>query len=197
MTDRPLRADARRNREAIAAAARELVIRAGPGIGMDEIATAAGVATGTLYRHFPAKQDLIESIVAELAETIDRSLNSALARVEDGASSAVDEVIELLRHVMIDMRQERLLRFAVAGVAEDSLQGIQARGRAAVEQLVAVAHRSDSLYPDITTDDVVLLLSTAPADAVSEVEQARWLTLARRALTPNPPTGIRNTAARS
>ncbi|MFC8382799.1 TetR/AcrR family transcriptional regulator [Nocardia sp. NPDC057272] len=194
MTDRPLRADARRNREAIAAAARELVIREGPGIGMDEIATAAGVATGTLYRHFPTKQDLIESIVADLAEGIDRSLNSALARAEDGTSSAIDEVIALLRHVMIDMRQERLLRFAVAGVAEDSLREIQARGRAAVEQLVATAHRNNSLYPDVTADDVVLLLSTAPTDAMSEVEQSRWLTLARRALTPNPATGVRNPA---
>ncbi|MFC9658895.1 TetR/AcrR family transcriptional regulator [Nocardia sp. NPDC127606] len=192
MTDRPLRADARRNREAIVAAARELVIREGPGIGMDEIATAAGVATGTLYRHFPTKQDLIQSIVADLAEAIDRSLNSALAGVADGTSSAVDEVIALLRHVMIDMHQERLLRFAVAGVAEDSLREIQARGRAAVEQLVAAAHRNDSLYPDITADDVVLLLSTAPTDAMSEVEQSRWLTLARRALTPNPSTGVRN-----
>lgn len=194
MTDRPLRADARRNRDAIAAAARELVIREGPGIGMDEIATAAGVATGTLYRHFPTKQDLIESIVADLAEGIDRSLNSALARAEDGTSSAIDEVIALLRHVMIDMRQERLLRFAVAGAAEDSLREIQARGRAAVEQLVAAAHRDDSLYPDVTADDVVLLLSTAPTDAMSEVEQSRWLTLARRALTPNPATGVRKPA---
>ncbi|MGW0326183.1 TetR/AcrR family transcriptional regulator [Nocardia sp. NPDC003183] len=135
--------------------------REGPGIGMDEIATAAGVATGTLYRDFPTKQDLIASIVADLAEGVDRSLNSALARAEDGTSSAIDEVIALLRHVMIDMRQERLLRFVVAGVADDSLREIQARGRAAVEQLVAAAHRNDSLYPDVTADDVVLLLSTA------------------------------------
>ncbi|MGW5918331.1 TetR/AcrR family transcriptional regulator [Nocardia fluminea] len=185
MTDRPLRADARRNRDAIAAAARELVIREGPGIGMDEIATAAGVATGTLYRHFPTKQDLIETIVADLAEAIDRSLSSALARVEDGTGSAVDEVIALLHHVMIDMRQERLLRYAVAGVADDSLEQIRTRGRAAVEQLVAAAHRDGSLYPDITANDVVLLLSTAPADAMPEVAQSRWLTLARRALTPD------------
>ncbi|MGW4770823.1 TetR/AcrR family transcriptional regulator [Nocardia sp. NPDC004278] len=191
MTDRPRRADALRNREAIVAAARELVVAQGPDVGMDEIAAAAGVAVGTLYRHFPAKQDLIEGIVTGLTEAIGRSLDSALARVEHGTSSAVDELVALLRRVVIDMRQERLIRFAVAGVAEDSLREIQARGRAAVEHLVAVAHGTGSLYPDITTDDVVLLLSTAPADTTAEVEQLRWLTLVRRTLTPEPPPECR------
>lgn len=186
MTDRPRRADALRNREAILTAARELVVGQGPEIGMDEIAAAARVAVGTLYRHFPAKQDLIEGIVNDLADDIGRSLDSALDRVEDGTSSAIDELIALLRHVVIDMRQERLLRFALAGAAEDSLQQIQTHGRSAVEQLVAAAQRVRSLYPDITTDDVALLLSTAPTDTMSEREQLRWLTLARRALTPDP-----------
>lgn len=184
MTDRPLRADALRNREAIVTAARELVVARGPDIGMDEIAAAAGVAVGTLYRHFPAKQDLIEAIVTGLAEAIGRSLDATLGRVEDGTSAAVDELIGLLRDVVVDMRQERLLRFALTGAAEDSLHAVQARGRSAVEQLVDAAQRAGSLYPDITTDDVVLLLSTAPTDSMSEAEQMRWLTLARRALTP-------------
>lgn len=186
MTDRPRRADALRNREAILTAARELVVGQGPDIGMDEIAAAAEVAVGTLYRHFPAKQDLIEGIVTDLAEALGRSLGSALNRVEEGTSSAVDELIALLRHVVIDMRQERLLRFALAGVAENPLREIQQLGRSAVERLVAAAQRAGSLYPDITTDDVVLLLSTSPADTMSEGEQLRWLTLARRALTPDP-----------
>lgn len=185
MTGRPLRADALRNREAIVAAARELVIGHGPGIGMDEIATAAGVAVGTLYRHFPTKQDLIEGIVAELAEVIGASLDAALTRVGNGTSSAIDELVALLRSVVIDMRQERLLRYAIAGVAEEPLREIQARGRAAVEQLVALAHRSGALYPDTTPDDVILLLATAHVDAMPEPDQLRWLTLARRALTPD------------
>ncbi|WP_330232141.1 TetR/AcrR family transcriptional regulator [Nocardia sp. NBC_00508] len=186
MTAQPRRADALRNRQAILAAARELVSERGPDIGMDEIAAAAGVAVGTLYRHFPAKKDLIEAIVADLTAAIGESLDSALTRVEDGTSSAVDEIAALLRSVVIDMRQERLFRFAVTGLAGDSLRELQQRGRVAVERLVVMAHRAGSLYPDITADDVILLLATAPADAAAEAEQLRWMTLARRALTPNP-----------
>ncbi|MGW5381549.1 TetR/AcrR family transcriptional regulator [Nocardia sp. NPDC003963] len=186
MAGKVRRADALRNREAIVAAARVLVVERGPGIGMDEIAAAAGIAVGTLYRHFPAKKDLIEGAVADLAETIAGSLDAALARVEAGTSAAVDELLALLRSVVLDMRQERLFRFAVAALAEDALREIRERGRLAVDRLVAVAHRDGSLYPDITTGDVILLMATAPADTTSELEQLRWLTLARRALTPDP-----------
>lgn len=184
MPGRTRRADAVRNRETIVAAARELVVSRGPGIGMDEIAAAAGVAVGTLYRHFPTKKDLVDAIVAELSDSIGRSLDAALARVDDGSSPAVEEIVALLRSVLIDMRQERLLRFAITGLAEDSLREVQERGRTAVEQMVAVAHRDGSLYPDITVDDVILLLATSPAD-MAEADQSRWLTLARRALTPD------------
>lgn len=180
------RADALRNRAAILAAARELVIGRGPDVGMDEIAAAAGVAVGTLYRHFPTKKDLVEAIVAELTTAIGQSLDAALARVADEPGSAVDELIALLRSVVLDMRQERLLRFAVTGLSDDSLRQVQDHGRTAVERLVAAAHREDSLYPDITADDVVLLLATSPGDEVPEAEQLRWLALARRALTPSP-----------
>lgn len=189
MPGRTRRADSVRNREAIVAAARELVVSRGPGIGMDEIAAAAGVAVGTLYRHFPTKRDLVDAIVAELAESIGRSLDEALARVADGISPAVEEIVALLRSVLIDMRQERLLRFAITGLAEDSLREVQERGRTAVEQLVAVAHRDGSLYPDIAADDVILLLATSPAE-MSEADQSRWLTLARRALTQEPDSTV-------
>ncbi|MFI6172624.1 TetR/AcrR family transcriptional regulator [Nocardia sp. NPDC051052] len=180
------RADALRNRAAILSAARELVISQGPQIGMDEIAATAGVAVGTLYRHFPAKRDLVEAIVAEIATVVGESLDSALARVDAEASPAIDEIVALLRSVVIDMRQERLLRFAVTGLAEDSLRQLRFRGRAAVEHLVSAAHRDGSLYPDATVDDVILLLTTAPDDTVPVAGQRRWLTLARRALAPDP-----------
>lgn len=187
MAGKGRRADALRNREAIIAATRALVVDRGPGIGMDEIAAAAGIAVGTLYRHFPSKKDLIDGAVADLAETIARSLDAASARVEAGAAPAIDELLALLRSVVLEMKQERLFRFAVAALAADALAEIRDRGRLGVDRLVAAAHREGSLYPDITTDDVILLLATAPADAAPEPDRLRWLALVRRALTPVSP----------
>ncbi|MGS2805749.1 TetR/AcrR family transcriptional regulator [Nocardia sp. MW-W600-9] len=182
MGSRPQRADARRNRQAIIAAARELVISCGPGVGMDQLAAAAGVAVGTLYRHFPTKKNLIDAIVDELSSAIGETLDAAIARAEANPDSARQELTALMRNVALDMGQERLFRFAVATVAEEPFLELQARGRAAVDRLVALAHRTESLYTDVTSDDVILLLATAPTE---EQQQLRWLTLARRALTPD------------
>ena len=54
--DRPLRADAARNREKVLRAAREVFAESGYGVPLDEIAVRAGVGPGTVYRHFPAKR---------------------------------------------------------------------------------------------------------------------------------------------
>jgi AcrR family transcriptional regulator len=58
----PLRADARRNREQIIEAARELFIRTGTDVPMEEIARTAGVGVGTLYRRFPDRDELIKAV---------------------------------------------------------------------------------------------------------------------------------------
>lgn len=67
-TERPLRADARRNRERIMASARELFARHGRDAQMDDIATHSGLGMGTLYRHFSSKQALLTAMVRERFE---------------------------------------------------------------------------------------------------------------------------------
>jgi AcrR family transcriptional regulator len=62
---RTRRADARRNRERIMSAGRELFARDGPQAQMDEIAAHAGVGIGTVYRHFPTKEALLTAMVRE------------------------------------------------------------------------------------------------------------------------------------
>lgn len=64
-TERPLRADARRNRARIMAAAGELFARRGREAQMEEIAAHCGLGMGTLYRHFPNKQALLTAMVRE------------------------------------------------------------------------------------------------------------------------------------
>jgi AcrR family transcriptional regulator len=62
---RPLRADARRNREKIVAAARATFSAKGLETQMDDVARAAGVGVGTLYRHFPTKDALVAAMVVD------------------------------------------------------------------------------------------------------------------------------------
>jgi AcrR family transcriptional regulator len=58
----PMRADARRNYEALLAAADELFTTHGPSVALDEIARRAGVGNATLYRHFPDRRDLLVAV---------------------------------------------------------------------------------------------------------------------------------------
>jgi AcrR family transcriptional regulator len=65
VSERTLRADARRNRERVMSAGRELFAREGPQAQMDDIAAHAGVGIGTVYRHFPTKEALLTAMVRE------------------------------------------------------------------------------------------------------------------------------------
>lgn len=62
---RPMRADARRNYERLIEQARLAFAESGVDASLDEIARRAGVASGTLYRHFPTRLDLIEAVLAD------------------------------------------------------------------------------------------------------------------------------------
>jgi AcrR family transcriptional regulator len=70
---RPKRADARRNYEKVLAAAREAFAEGGESTALEEIARRAGVGIGTLYRHFPNRQALLEALYLEEVEDICRT----------------------------------------------------------------------------------------------------------------------------
>ena len=67
---RPKRADARRNYEKVLAAAREAFAEGGESTALEEIARRAGVGIGTLYRHFPARENLVEAAYLDGVEEI-------------------------------------------------------------------------------------------------------------------------------
>ena len=69
--ERPLRADAQRNRDKILDAARAAFRERGASCSLDEIAKRAGVGAGTLYRHFPTRDDLIDAMMRNWAERIE------------------------------------------------------------------------------------------------------------------------------
>jgi AcrR family transcriptional regulator len=73
LLDRPKRADARRNYEKVLAAAREAFAEGGESTSLEGIARRAGVGIGTLYRHFPNRQALLEALYVGEVEEVCRS----------------------------------------------------------------------------------------------------------------------------
>ena len=73
LVERPKRADARRNYEKVLAAAREAFAEGGESTALEEIARRAGVGIGTLYRHFPSRQALLEALYVGEVEEMCRS----------------------------------------------------------------------------------------------------------------------------
>lgn len=87
-----MRTDARRNRERIVAAALDLFAERGPGVGMDEIARAAGLGVGTLYRHFPDRRALVEEIAMSALRRL-RERIEALCEAEEPRWDVLTRVV--------------------------------------------------------------------------------------------------------
>jgi len=69
-TGRPLRADAQRNRDRLVETARALFRERGADCSLDEVAKRAGVGPGTLYRHFPTREELIDAVMKDWADRV-------------------------------------------------------------------------------------------------------------------------------
>jgi AcrR family transcriptional regulator len=85
ITDRKQRADAQRNRERILEIAKKEFTKAGANASLEEIAKKAGVGPGTLYRHFPTREDLLVAVYRSEMEKLaaaERRLADTLPPVE-------------------------------------------------------------------------------------------------------------------
>ncbi|MFF0204921.1 TetR/AcrR family transcriptional regulator [Streptomyces sp. NPDC005017] len=189
------RADAVRNRKKILDAAREQITRHGADVGMDEIAATAGVAVGTLYRHFPTKKDLVTAVVNEHIAHVTEAAEAARARQEAG-SRALEEVTGLLARLIEETATNHAVKAAAHSLGADLVdKDAKARGAAALAALIAAGQADGDIHQDVTVNDIFLLFSTAPTDQ-SPADRARWLTLVLTGLTthnravdtPQPPT---------
>ncbi len=79
---RPMRADARRNRERLVSAARDVFAEQGSDASMEAIAKHAGVGIGTLYRHFPNRFDIVEAVYRDDVEELVRAAEQATQELE-------------------------------------------------------------------------------------------------------------------
>jgi AcrR family transcriptional regulator len=105
---RPLRADARRNRERIMAAAREQFAARGRSAQMEDIATSAELGVGTLYRHFADKRALVTAMVQELFGTMTQLATDA-EHIED----PYEALTTLIRSQSDLVAHDRGLQFAL------------------------------------------------------------------------------------
>ena len=171
------RADAVRNRASILEAARRLVAEQGTEVAMGEIARAAGVAVGTLYRHFPNKTDLLAAVVNEYVEALADDAQDAWARVEAGGSDAAQELLGFLERALeMISRSHAAKTVARALGAEVEYVEPETRATEALGRLIEVGRASGRLRSDLTVSDLYVLMVFYPGDGSPEVRR-RWLEL--------------------
>ena len=178
-TTRSLRTDARRNRERILAAARDAFAAAGRDVQMPDIARAAGVGVGTLYRHFPAKEDLVLALVRDKVQATIDVMREALTHDDPW------EAIEWLVHQSAaKMAGSRGLRDAMSVIDfgdENPWNADEARRCAAA--VLDRARDASAIRPDLTVDDWQALmcgLSAAIATGADPARQAEFVLAAVR-----------------
>lgn len=178
-----LRADARRNREQIVAAASALFAERGPDVRMEEIAQRAGVGVGTLYRRFPDREALVRAVAFG---GFHRVLVNARAAADDRDAWA--GLSRLLRHSVVEMRLVTLLSmwFACtwAAIAVDpERRQLRAELLEILGRLVRRAQEDGAMRTDVGTGDVAMLLSLVlrpfpgPLGAVTERNAERYVVL--------------------
>ncbi len=149
-----LRADAQRNRERILAAARELMAAHGAAVEMTDIAEAAGVGVGTLYRRFPDKEGLILELLREKFQELAAALERELAR-ED--ATARERLHGYIRAACAIQGADRGLQEAFSS-AIDEHSGIAYSTPGLVEstrRLAAEAVAEGAVRPDLQWEDIV------------------------------------------
>jgi AcrR family transcriptional regulator len=155
-TQRKTRTDAQRNRERILAVAKEAFARSGANTSLDDVARQAGVGAGTLYRHFPTRDALLEAVyhteVAKLAAA-ERELSEKLPPVEALRAWMllfVDYISE--KHIIAPALN------AFAGGPSKLYEASRADVNGAIESLVKRAIKSGDVRKDLEPFDLLRAL---------------------------------------
>lgn len=165
---RPMRADARRNFERIVATAREVFTEHGADAPMDEVAKRAKVGAGTLYRHFPNREALIEAVYRDDVERLCQRAYDLLA--ERSPSEALDgwvreEITYLIRSGGLAATMKATIRDS------EVFAQCKAAMRDAADALLSSAKEDGEVRPDVQPRDLLLLghgVSTAAEHASPE-----------------------------
>jgi AcrR family transcriptional regulator len=164
MEDKPLRADARRNRERILDAARALFAECGHGTQMDDVARRAQVGVGTVYRHFPTKTALIGELLATKFRT---HAEAARRHQADDAGDAWAAFVGWLRESFCSIAQDATLQQRVTWIDDEDVLAVAEPARqeliGVVGEMIAAAHEQGTLRADFTVDDIPAVMCAVGA----------------------------------
>jgi AcrR family transcriptional regulator len=186
---RALRADAENNRRQILDAARQAFAERGLGVRLVDIADAAGVGVGTVYRRFKDKDELIRVLLEQSMDEVIAVADEILADDDDGTG-----LRRFLDHAFGLMAADRALQQILTG-APDATRKLSDGARAQIEPrvsaLAANAHAAGHLRADLHHQDlaVVQIILSAAIDATTPIRADLWeryVTLLLDALEPRP-----------
>jgi AcrR family transcriptional regulator len=154
--DKPLRADALRNRQRVLEVAEQVFATEGISVPIDEIARRAEVGVGTLYRHFPTKEALYAAVVLK---RLDDATSDAreLAKATDAGAA----FFQFLRRLVLEgsVKKDLVEALAATGMEfKESLGGAKKQLGAALNKLLARAQNAGTVRKDATVQDVLALI---------------------------------------
>jgi AcrR family transcriptional regulator len=147
------RSDAQRNRERILEVAKSAFTRHGADASLDDIAKQAGVGAGTLYRHFPARDALIEAVYRSEVEKL-----AAAAREFTAAMPPIDALRTWLVLFVDYVAAKHIIAPAlnsVAGGPSKIYESSRSMIQEALEELVKRAKRSGDVRRDVDSSDLL------------------------------------------
>lgn len=190
-----MRKDAKLNRERIALVARRLIASQGANVSMEAIAEGAGVAVGTLYRHYPTKADLVEAVIEHsVAEVAELALATDTA-IEAGGDPGA-ELASLLRSIAARGSENRALRAAALSLGVPNplrptenppVPGSQmSTALDALDRVIDAARAAGVLRDDVTRLDVAVLLRGVLDIQLDDRSRDRYVEIILAGLRPYP-----------
>src|SRR6266545_6467012 len=149
-----LRADARRNRDQILLAARDVFIDRGPNAPLDEIARRAGVGNATLYRRFPERPSLLRAVVLDVFRRVGHEARHALTEEPDAFGA-----LARYMHRALDGRIGAVMPALIGLVtADDEIAQARDDLTHSVQEMLRRAHADQTLRPDVVEGDIGTML---------------------------------------
>jgi len=169
---RTLRADARRNRERIMCAGRELFALQGPQAQMDEIAAHAGVGIGTVYRHFPTKEALLTAMVRDRFQEF-----AEKATLAEEILDPLESLESIIRSSAEAVEGDAGFQLAMMGSNQLEWEGIEEQKAALAEVLTRIISRAvdaGAVRDDFTVDDFGMVMCGITSTMYYQPGSANW-----------------------